>query len=234
MMSNGQLLNQRGRPRKSQKRPNRLMTVVESRLDPGASSPNLGLRPGFKERLPFRSVQPWSFQVGMIANSAISSVTFTATSLLELIVVAVSATQGYGIARSARLRWVEFWVPFQGPGTNTSFAGIVFEGASGTNTGPNDERFATTASTGQSGHLLAFPPSRTLIGAWQNQFSSLELFKLVNIPEGTLINIAYEFVQSLNITTAPTSVVAITGGAAGASGINLPTTALTAIGLNNL
>ncbi len=168
----------------------------------------------------------------MVVNQAFTTVTWNASDLLHVHCMATSATVGYGFARAVKLKYVELWEPNQGTGQFTSLAGIIFYGTGATNTGTNDERFAVSVGSNDPAHLLAYPPAGTLLGAWQNYQSSLVLFDLKNMEVGTIVDISFDWLSGENQNTTNTT-FSITGGTLGVCGVHLPSTSLTAVGLNN-
>jgi len=158
-----------------------------------------------------------------------------ASDLLKIHCFATGATTGYGLARAVRLKYVEFWIPYQTATQDDSFAGIVFYGTGATNTGTNDERFAVGASYDKPAHLVARAPKNTLVGYWQNYQSSLTMFDLRNFPQGSTIDICFDWISGENQTGLNLGPFTIASGSSvGEVGIHPPSTSLAAIGLNNL
>ncbi len=170
----------------------------------------------------------------IVSGGAPLTVTFNASDLLKIHTFTTAANTGYGIARAVRLKYVEIWEPFQGVGMNTSLAGIQFYGTGATNTGTNDERFCVAVGTNAPAHLLAYPPKETLVGWWQNVASSLVLFDLKNLEEGCIVDISFDYISGENQSSTNLGSYAVVAASAGLTGVHLPSTFLTAVGLNNL
>jgi hypothetical protein len=170
----------------------------------------------------------------IVSGTSLGTVTFRASDLLSIHTLATAANTGYGIARAVKLKYVEIWEPFQGTASITSVAGLTFYGTGATNTGTNDERYCVSVGPDAPAHLLAYPPVGTLIGYWQNYASSLVLFDLRNLEEGAVVDLCFDWISGENQTTINVGPYTITGGVIGAVGVHLPSTQLTAVGLNNL
>ncbi len=214
------------------------LTTPKRRKNKGENAsthnPDEGMRPGFTFPRQFRAVPVLNSKIRMIVTGgAPLTVTFNASDLLKIHTVATAANTGYGMARAVRLKYVEIWEPFQGASMNTSLAGIQFYGTGATNTGTNDERFCVAVGTNTPAHLLAYPPKETLVGWWQNVASSLVLFDLKNLEEGCIVDISFDYISGENQTAINLGPYTISGGVLGAFGVHLPSTFLSAVGLNN-
>jgi len=196
--------------------------------------PDRGLSPGFRQPQPFRSTQVTNSKIRFVVNTAITTYTWTAADFLRLHSFSTAANTGYGIARSIEFKYIEIWEPFQGTGMTTSVAGVSFYGTGATNTGTNDERFASSASPDYPGHLLSKPPKGTLIGAWQNVASSLTMFDIKNLSVGAFVDVCFNYLSGENQTASNLGSYIITAASAGLVGVHPPTTSLSAVGLNNM
>ncbi len=213
----------------------RIMITEDSELDLSSLNPDKGLRLGFKYPQPFRAVPVQNSKIRFNVLSNIVTLTIAAQDFLKLHCFATAASTGYGLARAIKLKAIELWVPFQTAAVDNSLGGIVFYGTGATNTGTNDERFAVGASYDKPAHLLAKPPGGTLVGYWQNYQSSLTMFDLRNIPQGSTIDFDFDWISGENQTAVNVGPFAITAGSSvGEVGVHPPSTSLSAIGLNNL
>ncbi len=213
----------------------RALIVEDNELDLSSANPDKGLRLGFKYPQPFRAVPVQNSKIRFNVLTNITVLAVAAQDFLKLHCFATAASTGYGIARAIKLRYVELWVPYQTAAVDTSLGGIVFYGTGATNTGTNDERFAVGASYDKPAHLVARPPTGTLVGFWQNYQSSLTMFDLRNIPQGSTIDFSFDWISGENQTGTNVGPFAITAGSSvGEVGVHPPSTSLSAIGLNNL
>jgi len=213
----------------------RIMITEDSELDLSSLNPDKGLRLGFKYPQPFRAVPVQSSKIRFNVLTAFATQTILAQDLLKLHCFATATSTGYGLARAIKLKAVELWIPFQTAPMADSLGGIIFYGTGATNTGTNDERFAVGASYDKPAHLLAHPPRGTLVGYWQNYQSSLTMFDLRNIPQGSTIDIDFDWISGENqtgVNVGPFSIAS--GSSVGEVGVHPPSVNLSAIGLNNL
>ncbi len=206
----------------------------QRQIENETSGPDAGIAPGKLRPLPFRSSQVEVFKLRLVASGAIALQTFNAQDILRILTFTTSSTQGYAFASSIRLSYVEMWEPMQSPPSTTSLAGIRFYGTSGTNTGTNDERFCVSAAPDYPSHLVGRPPKGTLQSFWQNTSSSLVMFDLLNIDQGTIIDICFRYYNGVNQSAVNLGPYAITASGAGITGVHLPNVLLSGVGLNNV
>lgn len=212
---------------------NRRVVVVDDGMDHGITDPNKGLACGFRQPQPFLATQVKSSKIRFLVNATIGTLTLNASDILKLHGFAVSATVGYGIARAIQFKYIELWEPYQGTASVASVAGVIFYGTGATNTGTNNERYASSASPDAPAHLLAKPPRGTLLGEWQNVASSLVICDIVNLSVGAFVDIAFNYISGENQTSANLN-FATSGLSAGQVGVHSPSALLSAVGLNNI
>jgi hypothetical protein len=140
---------------------------------------------------------------------------FTVADLLNLPgVLAGSATAGYGIASTVRLKKVEVWSPVTSAGssvsctiTDTSNSTGSLDGVgSGLPTVVQD----SSISFDRPAHIVFVPKPTRLSGSWlnTNMVSTQRLF-LLQEPVGSIVDIHYEFVCSLSLPQASPSQVLV-------------------------
>jgi hypothetical protein len=198
-------------------------------------SPNEGLTFGLIRPLQFITTPAHFRKIRFFVKSvAINSLAVTFQDLLKLMVFSTAVNTGYSRLDCIRLRYVEFWEPFQGTAGITSTAGLVWEGSGGTNTGINRSIFATSSAPDQPAHVFSKPPSDTLIGAWMQKTSTSTAFTLNNLDVGTVFDIAFDYILGDNDTTVGIGPIVLVAAAAGISGIHPFSTSLVALGVNNM
>jgi hypothetical protein len=168
-----------------------------------------------------------------LVSTAFTVETITAATILNFMAFATGATTAYRVARAVKLKYIELWEPYQGVGQITSVAGVEMYGTGATNTGTNDERFASSATPDAPGHLLVRPPKGTLIGYWQNEASTLTYCDIKNCEVGTVIDFAFLWSGRDNDTSTSAVTVSVSGLSAGMMGITRPSTKWSAVGYNN-
>lgn len=214
--------------------PRRPLLVEEDLKDMGARDPDLGLGRGFKNPQPFRSAPVGFMKLRFAVNTAIVTTTFGGANLLDLLCFSTAANTAFRTARACRLKYVEIWEPFLGPGLINSYAGVTFFGTGATNTGTNDERFAVSSGPDMPAHLLAMVPKDTVVGFWQNDASTLTLCTIQNLSIGAIVDVAFDWIPRQNVASTSAVSTAVTVAGAGQLAVHPWVTSLSGVGLNNI
>ncbi len=220
-----------------QRRPNNSEAnplIIRSTEKDVRMSANAGMQPNLRVPLPFPSSPVHNRKFRFITNAAVATQAFTFSDLMKLMCFSTAVNTGYGMIACCRLRYVELWEPYQGVGTLTSLAGIVYEGSGGTNTGINLQFYGGAVAPDQPTHIYAPTPRNTLIGDWQQKTSSSTAFTLKNLDTGTIVDISMDFIKSDTDTVSAVGPFTISAASAGLTGIHPPSTSFVGVGLNTM
>ncbi len=193
-----------------------------------------GLQPNLRVPLPFPAGQVKFRKFRFITNAAIATSTWAFADLMRLMCFSTAVNTGYSKLACVRLKYVELWEPYQGVGTLTSLAGIVYEGSGGTNTGINLQFFGSAVSPDQPTHIYAPTPRNTLIGDWQQVTSTSNAFTLRTLDTGTVVDIAMDYIEKDTDNTASLGPFTISAASAGLTGIHPPATTFVGVGVNTM
>jgi len=158
------------------------------------------------------------------ASLAAAGTPITFQNLLDLVLVAASATAGVDLFEAVRVNSVEIWA-IAALGTPTTVT-LEFDG---TTTGAaGDQKLHTDTSMGVQPARVKARPDR-LTQAGQFQASSANVAFLVDVPAGAVIDVSLTLRQPVNGTAvgAQNPLVAATAGVVYYRGLDGKTTALT-------
>ncbi len=220
-------------------RAQRQLTLVERAtdedLDLGSLDPNEGMRAGFRYPKSFQIPPICQYKIRFYVNADITSLTFTAAHLLQLVCFSTAINTAYQVAKSVRLRYIEIWEPIVAAGTpanNTS--GFIYYGTAGTNTGTNRAYFCTNASYDKPGHTLAPVPKNTVLPFWQNAASGLTFGDFRNLTLGATVDVRFDLIGNGDFSSVAAASFAVVAASAGLQGVHPPSASLTAVGWNNM
>lgn len=138
----------------------------------------------------------------------------TFQNLLDGILIAATATQGYHLFQAVRLVYVEMWkMPLSAVTSATEASTIIVEFDGTTGGWAGDQKIHEDTSMGISpAHLKAVPSNTSLAGKFAPS-SSAVAFRL-DVPAGTVIDVMLDYVGQYNagVTVANALVGATAGG----------------------
>jgi len=149
-----------------------------------------------------------STAIRFVTNAAILA-NITYQNLLDTILVAATATTGFDVFQSVKIRRVRVWaVPILGQATSVS---VEFAGTTAGLTG--DQVIHTDTSMGiQPAHVDARPNVRSLASNYQ--VSSANLAFALTCPSGSVVDVELSFRAQYNVAVAAqNALVAATAGA---------------------
>jgi hypothetical protein len=151
-----------------------------------------------------------------VSNGAVAqSITFQ--NLLDLLIMATSATTGADLFQAVRIKAVECWcTPALG---SVSTVEVVFDGGTAGMVG--DQRIHTDSSMGiEPAHVLARPAPRTGAALFQESNANAAFF--LDVPQGAVVDVLLSFKQPMlgNAVGTQNPLVAATTGAIYARGLD--------------
>lgn len=208
--------------RKTKKKNMRGMDVI--------SSPDVGLRPGFKNPMPF-SVQPIMFRkLRFTVAGAVATQAYTASNILDFLCMSTAANVAYRIARSVRLKYVEIWEPFNGVGNITNVS-LKWDIPTTANLPMNSTTiYASSSGPDYPAHLFCRPSRDTYADWWHNASDTGPMFTLLSLNAGAIVDIAFDYVTYETGNSTQTS-TGVTVAAGGFNAIHSPNASITALGL---
>jgi len=143
-----------------------------------------------------RSLAPPQFQASIQisrvyrfqATTASSADQITATSLCDLLVMAVTSTVGYDIARAIKVRKVEMWGPMA---SNLDPVTVSIEwnpSGSGPVAGPSNIVSDTSMGATKCAHVVASPPANSASAFWQIAGGATPMMTLA-FPANTIVDV---------------------------------------------
>jgi len=162
-----------------------------------------------------------------IANAAFAAnVTFQ--NLLDIFLVAVSATSGFDLFHAVKIRAVEAWAVASSGNAETVLC--IFDGATAGLVGDFKEHSDTSMGI-QPAHIKCRPSPKSLASDFQLSSGTSAFF--LSVPSGTVIDVEFTYQQYLSsAVAAQNALVAATTGASyirGLDGVATATTKLQAV-----
>ncbi len=177
--------------RKPKSRKNKV--IRESLVPDGrtiSTIPNLsGLNPSMTLTVPVK--------LKFVANASTSLQDITWANIMDWIVLATTATQGYDLFYNVRLHSVEIWSPDADTAVVPSNCAISFP-----STTQGDERTYQCIGAGGPGYVKAKPSNKSAGGLFWQASSSVVAFQLLGVNTGTLFQVSLTYRLGYNSATA--------------------------------
>jgi hypothetical protein len=121
-----------------------------------------------------------------------ATTSFTVKNILDTVFVATSATVGYELIESFRIRHIEIWVSPSSSNVPVSCS-IQYNSNGAFGNGPNRVYEDMCVGNAEPAHLKVAPPRNSLAGMWQNQQGATNALFTLFTPTGSVIDICFDY-----------------------------------------